>query len=493
MQHWINGVAAAACLAHFTLAAVGFRAGAQKHIARTFAMLCAVTGVWTAADWLYDLTQFAALHYIDVGFSPLTAVLALELCVEFAGARLHVLRRAAWVALTIFGGVSAAGFWLRRPAEFERSVTWGYVFIALVLPIGLSCAWVLIAYLRKATELEERLRAAWLLGALLFGVSLNATELAGSAGADVPRLGAVGNLGTALLLAAALLRWRLVQRHPQVIWSMLLSCLAVTWLTLGWVFVTWPSDPRRVWFAVIVVTLPLMIAVFYVGRSLWDASRRRAHLRWLGQVTDHMTHDLANPLMALSGALEVIRAEQTSLSAVTSELWDVATSAVMRMRRAVAAYRRFGYGEPLLQDVQINALVADVVTLWRTSCPSISFTCTFEVKLATFAVDIDLITAAIENLLRNSANAVDEKGTVSVNTSAVQDSVLIRIGDDGRGMSQRECEAALRGERSSETGRGVGLAFVQRVAALHKGTFELSSQPGKGTVACLKLPLGMAK
>ncbi|MGF1536221.1 MAG: AAA family ATPase [Elainellaceae cyanobacterium] len=72
--------------------------------------------------------------------------------------------------------------------------------------------------------------------------------------------------------------------------------------------------------------------------------------------------------------------------------------------------------------------------------------------------------------------------------------VEVRIGDNGRGMSEEVCSKVF--ERNFTTkavgkGTGLGLAIARQVVVeKHRGTLEVQSEPGKGTEFVIRLPCG---
>jgi signal transduction histidine kinase len=70
----------------------------------------------------------------------------------------------------------------------------------------------------------------------------------------------------------------------------------------------------------------------------------------------------------------------------------------------------------------------------------------------------------------------------------------IRFEDNGIGISPEDLpriwERLFRGDRSrSERGLGLGLSFVRALVQAHDGTVAAESEPGRGTIIRLTLPL----
>lgn len=99
---------------------------------------------------------------------------------------------------------------------------------------------------------------------------------------------------------------------------------------------------------------------------------------------------------------------------------------------------------------------------------------------------------ALTNLIDN---ALHYGKRVDVRLDAADDAVSIAVEDDGPGIPLAERERALEPfvrldpARGRDTqGFGLGLAIVQRVAALHGGQFALDSAPSGGLSARITLP-----
>ena len=108
-------------------------------------------------------------------------------------------------------------------------------------------------------------------------------------------------------------------------------------------------------------------------------------------------------------------------------------------------------------------------------------------------VDRRLIERAVVNLLQNALQAVGEAGVIRVRVEPDADRthVLVTIEDSGPGLDDEARRNLFRPFFSTkEGGSGLGLALVRKIAEDHGGEVSLESEPGQGTRARLRLPVG---
>jgi signal transduction histidine kinase len=120
----------------------------------------------------------------------------------------------------------------------------------------------------------------------------------------------------------------------------------------------------------------------------------------------------------------------------------------------------------------------------------------FAAKLPSLRVDKDKITAALVNLLGNAVKYTPEKGIVRFLVEFDETNVHFHIEDTGIGISAEDLpRIAEKFFRSSDSrvqriiGSGLGLAFSQEVARLHRGRISIKSELNKGSRFTMTLPL----
>ena len=114
---------------------------------------------------------------------------------------------------------------------------------------------------------------------------------------------------------------------------------------------------------------------------------------------------------------------------------------------------------------------------------------------ASARTDRESIHRAILNLVRNAIQASPSGGRVTVKAETSDGRAILRILDEGSGLDPeldgRYFDPFVTGR---DTGTGLGLALVKRVAEEHGGTIALANREGGGAEATLSLPIdGEAK
>ena len=105
-------------------------------------------------------------------------------------------------------------------------------------------------------------------------------------------------------------------------------------------------------------------------------------------------------------------------------------------------------------------------------------------------------TNVIVNILDNAVKYSDDEPRIDVFTENIGNSILIKIQDQGNGMSKsaqkRVFEKFYRehtGDVHNVKGHGLGLAYVKQIVDDHQGHVSVESEKGKGSTFIIKLPL----
>jgi signal transduction histidine kinase len=99
-------------------------------------------------------------------------------------------------------------------------------------------------------------------------------------------------------------------------------------------------------------------------------------------------------------------------------------------------------------------------------------------------VSAPLFDWVIENLLKNSLDAMEGKGSIRIDLVSENKHIYIDISDTGKGIPKQNFEKVFKpGFTTKKRGWGLGLSLSKRIIEqYHRGKiFVKTSEPGKGT------------
>jgi signal transduction histidine kinase len=106
-------------------------------------------------------------------------------------------------------------------------------------------------------------------------------------------------------------------------------------------------------------------------------------------------------------------------------------------------------------------------------------------------VDPAQIQTVITNLVLNANEALGAAGQIKVGTNQRNGWVVLRVADNGCGMSPDFIQHSLFRpfQTTKKKGIGIGMFQCKMIVEAHGGRIEVDSEPGKGTEFRVLLPV----
>jgi signal transduction histidine kinase/CheY-like chemotaxis protein len=234
-----------------------------------------------------------------------------------------------------------------------------------------------------------------------------------------------------------------------------------------------------------------------LNRDLLDANRAKSAF------LANMSHELRTPLNAILGFSELLidDADRFDDKARTKFLKQIHASGahLLALINDVLDISKVEAGqmELKLETVQVAAIVEEVLDSVQplASKKRIKLTDDSARGLELIA-DPARMRQMILNLVSNAIKFTPDGGAVKITSQQLPDEIEIAVADTGigiaaadRGRIFREFQQLASGAGRQEQGTGLGLALTQRFAHLHGGEVRFESEPGKGSVFTISLPL----
>jgi signal transduction histidine kinase len=229
-------------------------------------------------------------------------------------------------------------------------------------------------------------------------------------------------------------------------------------------------------------------------REAEEAVRRSERLAALGQLSAGLAHELRNPLGTVRASAEMLSQAVSTENEVAREVAGFITSEVDRANSLVTRFLQFARPLELRPEKADLARTLDrAVALVEREAPGVAIYKNYELEMPPFAFDAELMERVIYNLALNAAQATAPGGAVTVKTRAAGGMAEIAVIDRGAGIDSRHLNSIFNPFFTTKpAGVGLGLAIVSKIVDQHGGKITVESEPGKGSVFRILLPMERA-
>jgi signal transduction histidine kinase len=225
--------------------------------------------------------------------------------------------------------------------------------------------------------------------------------------------------------------------------------------------------------------LIVFIFLIFTYIALQSAKRDEQNQVWIG-LAKETAHQLGTPISSLLGWVEYLRSQEVEESVIDEMQKDLT-----HLTTIVDRFSKIG-SETILSPNNVNEVVGATVMYFRKRIPR-NVTLSYNgLAMAPVKANINvaLFEWVIENLLKNSLDAMQGKGEIDVRMSSTEKSVIIDVSDTGKGIAKGNWKRIFEPGFTTKTrGWGLGLSLSRRIVKdYHHGKiFVARSEMGQGT------------
>ncbi len=232
------------------------------------------------------------------------------------------------------------------------------------------------------------------------------------------------------------------------------------------------------------------------NRSLSEAEaamRRSERLAALGQLSAGLAHELRNPLGTIKASAEMLAGTLTAENDVAREMAGFISTEVDRTNLLVTRFLEFARPLQLrLAPVDLASVLDSAVEHLERNSPhyDVAVFKNYAPEIGELPMDADLMERVFYNLLLNAAQATAAGGAITIKTRLAGDAAEIAVIDRGCGIEPKYLESIFNPFFTTKPeGVGLGLAIVSKIVDEHGGKMTVESEPNKGSIFRIHLPL----
>jgi PAS domain S-box-containing protein len=221
--------------------------------------------------------------------------------------------------------------------------------------------------------------------------------------------------------------------------------------------------------------------------------REQAALARLGEMAAVIAHEIKNPLAGIRGAVQVIGGRLPAESRDAAVIGEIVTriDSLNDLIQDLLLFARPPQPRPAV--VEVSPLIATTMDLLSGDPAFRDVTIDVEGTAPPIFADAELLKIVFQNLIVNSAQAMQGRGRIHVSVRAVNEGCQVRFTDSGPGIPADVREKIFTPFFTTKArGTGLGLPTARRFIEAHRGTINIDCPPSGGTRVTLQLPLAHA-
>jgi len=249
------------------------------------------------------------------------------------------------------------------------------------------------------------------------------------------------------------------------------------------------------------------ILVFGLTLTIRSVSHELELARMKSDFVSTVSHEFKSPLTSIRQLAEMLQSGRVPSEERRQQYYDVLLEQSERLALLTdnilsLAKIEEGRAEFAFETTDVSALLAKVVSSFQERVRHEGFDIELKVQgpIPLVSVDRTALSQALTNLIDNAIKYSGDSRKVVVGASVEGQSLAITVQDFGVGIKKEDIDRVFErffrgGDELTRTvkGSGLGLTLVKEIVEAHRGKVQVESEPGKGSVFSIRLPLLLGK
>ncbi len=215
------------------------------------------------------------------------------------------------------------------------------------------------------------------------------------------------------------------------------------------------------------------------------------------EVARRIAHEIKNPLTPIQLSAQRLRKKYMDKIPGDPGVFDDCTSTIIRqvdelkiLVNEFSSFARMPAANPSSNN--LNEIITETVAFYQAGNKHLDIASSIDPSIPILNIDREQIKRAVINLVDNAIAAIDEDGSIRVNTFLDHEKMLARleIVDTGPGIPPEDKLKLFEPYFSTKkAGTGLGLAIVSNIISDHNGYVRVKDNQPTGTRFTIELPI----
>lgn len=202
-----------------------------------------------------------------------------------------------------------------------------------------------------------------------------------------------------------------------------------------------------------------------------------------------ITHEVKNPIAVCKGYLDMLNIDNRDQ---LERYIPIVRQEISRSLDIMSDFMEFSKIKIDKEIIDINLLLEDIEDEMKLLIDSKNIT--FECRLIQDEIfvegDYNRLKQVFVNLIKNSLEAISDRGSICVVTHMLKGMYYIEVTDDGSGMDEEVLSKVKEMFFTTKAkGSGLGVSLSNEIIKAHNGSIDYYSKVGRGTKVVVKLPI----
>ena len=227
-----------------------------------------------------------------------------------------------------------------------------------------------------------------------------------------------------------------------------------------------------------------------------ELRKRERNSAW-SDIARRIAHEIKNPLTPIQLSAEFLK--KNSKSSEYRNYASIIVKQVSSIEKMVDEFSKFArLPKPNIGKCNLNQMCKDLLLLHKKANPMIHFSIKSNKSQIHFNADESQISMAINNIIQNSIESVNQKhnkskknsGQISLLISKKLKKIIVQVNDNGIGLPNSNVKDRILEPyiTTKSKGTGLGLAIVLKIIEQHNGTFSIFNNKINGASSLIELP-----